>query len=200
MGLLDSIKKVLGAAPAEPRADKVYIVDANSIDQDNQKDMSPHQQINVLKKLAAFAKREGISIHALLDGEPLRVVADGGDFSGVRVFFTRGKIGIEDLIRKRLKSVNADKITVISPSSKLEADIEAVGGQLMSTGTFRKALGGGEGRPRSSGGSGRRRPSSSSRRGRRGGSGAGRAPDKGREKAPAKSEMDHVSELIDLVD
>lgn len=197
MALLDALKRMLGNGAAEELSGKVYIVDASSIDQDNQKQMSPHQQISVLKRLASFAKKEGISIHALLDGKPLRVVDDGGDFSGVKVFFTRGKIDIPALIRKRLKSVRADKITVIANDQSLEAEVEACGGQLMSTSTFRKALGGqGRGKPQSAK---RRRSGSSSRRGKRGGSRRDKDGGK-RQKSGGKNEMDHVSDLIDLVD
>ena len=198
MALLDAVKRMLGKGSDEPHADKVYIVDANSIEQDNQKQMSPHQQISVLKRLATFAKREGISMQALLDGKPLRVVADGGDFSGVKVFFTRDKMDTETLLRRRLKAVRADKITVISPSLQLEKDVETSGAQLMSTSTFRKALGVGGRRQKGPANPSRRKSGGSSRRGRRGGS----SPRNGGQQrgAPKKSESEHVSDLIDLVD
>lgn len=201
MALFDAVKKLFGEGGAEPQSDKVYIIDASSIDQDKQKQMSPHQQISVLKRLASFAKKEGISIQALLDGKPLRVVADGGDFSGVTVYFTREKMDIATLIRKRLKSVRANKITVITNDQGLEADVEASGGQLMSTSTFRKALGGGGGRSKGSSGN-RRRSGSSSRRSKRGRGGSKRGGNrKGKsQKGGKKSEKDHVSDLIDLVD
>lgn len=197
MGLLDAVKGIFGQPGEEIRTDKVYIVDANSIEQDNQKQMSPHQQIGVLKKLADFAKKESISIQALLDGKPLRVVADGDDFSGITVFFTRDKLSMDDLIRKRLKAVRAEKITVISPNQKLEEDVEPAGAQLMSTSTFRKAIG--VDRRQKGGGSNRRRRSKpSSNRGR-----GGRPPRSSggpQKSAGGKSDDDRVSDLIDLVD
>ena len=139
MSLIDGIKNLLGKAQADAGS-KIYIVDAGSIGDSSQKQMSPHQQIQILKKLSSFAKKENINIQALLDGKPLRVVGDGGDFSGVTVYFTRKKVDVDSLIRKRLKAARGCEVTVITPNQELSQEVESAGGQIMSTSTFKKAL------------------------------------------------------------
>jgi len=193
MALLDKIKSVF-AQPQTEEGGKIYIVDACNLEQAaDKKQLSPHQQIQILKRLSGFAKKEGITIHALIDGKPLRVVADGGDFSGVKVFFTKNKMDIEALIRKRLKAIKGSATTVITSNHKLESELESEGAQLMSASTFKKAIGmdGGKGRSR---GSKRKsnKPSSNKKRRKKSNSG-------GASKKP-KNKDDHVSELIDLVD
>lgn len=196
MAFLDALKNIFGGEKGEVSSEKVYIVDAGSIDGGKKNQMSPHQQISVLKRLASFAKKEKISMQALLDGKPLRVVPDGGDFSGVQVFFTREKYDINTLIKKRLKMVRSSEVIVITDGGEAGGEIESAGAKLMSASTFRKALGGGE----PSGGRKSNRRGSGRSRSRRGGSGRSKSQSGGERQPKKRDDKQHVSELIDLVD
>lgn len=198
MALLDAVKGLFGGQKNNT-GKKLYIVDADSLEKSSQKQMPPHQQINILKQLAQFADKEKVNIHALLDGKPLRVVADGADFSGITVFFTRNKLSMEELTRKRVKAVRRSAPILISSNQKLESVVEAIGGQWMSNGTFKKALGIGESKP---GGRERRRPqgASSKKSGSRRNSGNNPPRKKVGSGKKKPSETEHVQNLIDLVD
>ncbi len=195
MAFLDALKNIFVGEKTEVSSEKVYIVDAASIDGGKKRQMSPHQQISVLKRLASFAKKEKISMQALLDGKPLRVVPDGGDFSGVQVFFTREKFDINTLIKKRLKMVKSSEVIVITDGSDSVSEIESAGAKLMSASTFKKALGGGDSR-------GGKKPErrGSGRRSRRGGAGRPRNRSGGGGQPKKRADKEHVSDLIDLVE
>lgn len=200
MALLDTIKGLFGNGTEqnEGGSGKVYIVDAASLEQNDNKQLSPHQKIQILKGLANFVKKEGINIEALFEGDPLRVVADGGDFSGVTVYYTGKKMDLNALIAKRLKARGGTNATVIATAQKAEAVAEEAGAQFMSNSTFKKALG--IEKPRG-GSRGKKRkgtkPPSSSKRGGKKPRQQGRSKKK---EQTSKSEKEHVSDLIDLVD
>jgi hypothetical protein len=49
---------------------------------------TPRQQIDALQRLVKIQKAEGWEMWVLFNGEPLEQVEHGGDFLGVRVFFS----------------------------------------------------------------------------------------------------------------
>ena len=50
--------------------------------------LNPRQQVDILQKLVKIQEQEDWDTWALFNGEPLRQVDHGGDFMGVRVFFS----------------------------------------------------------------------------------------------------------------
>ncbi len=141
MSLLDSIKNLF--RPAE-QSEKLYIVDASYVgDGKRGGRLSPRDQIDILKRLARFSEQESIQMIAVFEGNPLRVVdeKDGGDFSGVRVYFTMKKYDRRELIFKHAKkSIRKADVMVITPDEELERRIADAGGKTMRASTFKKAL------------------------------------------------------------
>jgi hypothetical protein len=50
--------------------------------------LNPRQQVEILQKLVKIQEHEDWDTWVLFNGEPLRQVEHGGDFMGVRVFFS----------------------------------------------------------------------------------------------------------------
>lgn len=51
-------------------------------------ELTPREQIEVLQRLVKIQEAEGWEIWVLFNGEPLKQVEHGGEFLGVRVFFS----------------------------------------------------------------------------------------------------------------
>lgn len=193
MALFDTIKSLLGnqtETASKSGGGKVYIVDAAKLQDGNKKQLSPHQKIQILKKLAGFVKRENVQLEALFEGKPLRVVDEGGDFSGVTVYYTRGKLDMAGLVEKRIAALGDAKATVISDDQNLESRLAESGAEFMRAGTFKKALGMGKSRSRGGRSSNQKqKPKSGKRKSRQ-----------NKSKNTGKNGKDRVSDLIDLVE
>ncbi len=194
MGFKEIIARLSMAGKAK---EKLFIIDANRLKDSSKGRLPPHEQIVILKRLARFAEQEKIAIHAVLEGQPLRVAEDGSTFNGIRVYYTGKKFEANELILRRFQQKKRTRdVTVITSDPTLISGIQEAGGKVMRGSTFRKALDskgdkisqdGGRKRNR------RRKPKSPDGQAK---------PDKPAEKRQNSTspDNDRVRELIDLVE
>ncbi len=166
--------------------------------------LSPRDQFSMLQQLAGFVEKEQLRACALLEGRPLREVADQSTYKGLQVFYAEKSDALKDIaLEQARKHRNA---LLITQDRDLENEARSVGIKTMRTTTLRKALeenGGRSDNGKSSGGGrGRRR----TRGGRRGGGSRQKQQQnqkqpqqKQQNEKPAKEARDGVSDLIDLV-
>ena len=112
--------------------------------------LRPQDQIQILKRLAAFVEREQLAITAVFQGRALREAADGSMYRGVRVKFTGDAHQIEDLIKQLAR--RSPSAVVVTANRQIEQSLAGSANRLMRSSTFKKALDPSSGR-------GRHRPS-----------------------------------------
>jgi predicted RNA-binding protein with PIN domain len=193
-------KKQSSASPENT----LLIVDASGLgDARQEKKLTPRDQIDILQNLSKVNKSEGLEIHVVFEGEPLRKVDHGNKFDDLTVYFCADSSAVPAFVLGRVKdSQRRYTVTVVTASPELEVKVVATGGNVMRDTTFKKAF------DRSGGGAGngnrrRRRPQGKSGRGPRSGEEGGnkdRPPRKPREERDEQDTAAGVSALIDLVD
>jgi hypothetical protein len=177
-------------------AKRVYIIDAGHLasrNGGNRGRIPPRAQLDTLRRLGQFARKESIQIHAVFEGRPLRKAPDGGKFEDVTVHYAPKGDALPDLVVDLMKDASRRKeVTVITSDRRLEERVLVNGGTTIRVSTFRKAL---EATIGSRGGHHQRDPSQRRRRRRR-------RPRSGapREEQKKAKPQDPVDELIDLVD
>lgn len=168
MGLFDSIKSVFGGS-ATPAAERetgcVYIVDAEKLADSREGRVGPVERFRAIQQLSRFAEREKVEIIAVVGGRPLREVAHGELFNGVRVFYVEENSVMSDQIEKALNHARGRKTVVITSDKQFEIRLHQRGIDTMRVTTLRKAFEGGDGGSSESG----RGRGDRDRRGRRGG-------------------------------
>lgn len=148
MGLLDSIKSVLGGGTgsAARETDRVYVVDAEKLADTREGRTGPVERFRAIQQLSRFAEREKVEIVAVVGGRPLREVAHGEAFNGVRVFYVEENSSLADQLEKTLGEVRGRKPVVVTNDKHLETRLIERGITTMRVSTLRKAFeGGGEG-------------------------------------------------------
>ncbi len=190
MSIFKTIKNLVSAGFGNGQNDeKLYIVDGSHLDEHRRNHLTPTEKIDILQRLGRFAKKEKVQIHTIFEGNPLRVVEDGGDFSDIKVYFTKDQASLDELILKQYKKhASRREVMVITADKKLEEAVIDIGGHIMRASTFRKAL--------DSAGSGRR--ASSTRVKSQNHKNNNRS--NGSKKKKPEDEENRVSELIDLVE
>ncbi len=169
---------------------------------------SPRERVALLHKLAAFAEREELQVHALMEGRALREAPDGESFKSITVHYAESA----ELVCERAKQLAKDLRSVMIVTQQRELEEWARENRIatLRTSSLRRGLdenggnrGGDSGRSR--GGRGRR-SSSRQRRGSEKGQGQGRQKNTERESKPKQPKPpekqgsnDGVSDLIDLV-
>ncbi len=165
MGLFDSIKSVFGGSGGSGGrdADRVFIVDAEKLADTREGRVGPVERFRAIQQLSRFAEREKLDIIAVVGGRPLREVAHGEAFNGVRVFYVEENSTLADQIEKTLGQTRGRKPVVITNDKQLETRLQQRGITTMRVSTLRKAF---EGEGGGGGENGRGR---GERRNRRGG-------------------------------
>lgn len=227
-GMFGFGKKNCGSAGTTGRSKKYYIVDCSMMDSSKGERirMAPRNQLDMLRRLSRFAKKEQIEMCAVFDGKELRDAPDGKKYMDVMVCYAPRMSDIPQAIGKMCAGRKAGTTLVITSDKAVEQVSQRQGSAIMHCSTFRKALeadGGGS----SSGGSDRssgrpERERSQNRRGNRPGGFGQRRPPRQNENAEvpdrkvekedteplpeeekstgrAKEDTDSVSDLIDLV-
>ncbi len=211
MSLLDTIKGFFSGASADGEsASRMHIIDTIGLPANGGRErMSPRQQFAMVQSLAGFFGKEKIKACALVEGRPLREVADGAEYKGLCVYYVERADQLAD--RALVLARKYRGALLITQNRKLEDRAQAAGIQTLRASTLRKALDDNGSRPdsgRSGGGRGRGGRRSSHTRREGGGNRAPRqrqspkpeqAKEKPQEQAPAKKAQDGVSDLIDLV-
>ncbi len=208
MSLLDTIKGFFGGETAEHGpSSRMHVIDTSGITVNGGRErLSPRQQFAMVQDLAAFAQKENIRACAILEGRPLREVADRSEYKGMQVFYAeRDEQATEmayDMARKHRGAL------LITQNRELESRATAAGIPLLRISTLRKAIDDNGARSDSSRGGGRGRGGRRSSRSRRGGGGEERSqrprrnqrnPEDKPKEQPAREAKDGVSDLIDLV-
>ncbi|NKB25468.1 MAG: hypothetical protein GKR87_14045 [Kiritimatiellae bacterium] len=124
-------------------AKRIYIVDTKHWMSSNgsKKSPTPRNQIDYLRDLARFVRKEKLECFSVLEGQPLRKVSDGGDFNGVTVYYAKQGTMFSEVIMKLLKKhISKYEVTVITTDIKLEKQVWDCGGQTFRSSTFGKAL------------------------------------------------------------
>ena len=173
------------------------IVDVNRIagTKSGQDRIPPRIQVQTLQRLARFAKKESVTLTAVVEGKELRAASHGGDYQGITVYFSEKSANLSDAMLQAFR--NNTKALVVTDNKELESKIKTQGGQFMRLSTFKKGLDSGAGtnpgsQPRSSGSGNRRRRSSGGTKQRR--------SEKEKSETQTNEKKDPVSELIDLVE
>jgi len=208
MSLLDTLKELFAGGTSETGpSSRMHIIDTTGMAANGGRDrLSPRQQFAMVQDLAAFAEKEKIQACAILEGRPLREVADRSSVKGMQVFYVeQGEQAADMAWSMARKSRGA---LLITQNRELETRARAAGIETLRASTLRKAVEDNgsrsdAGRP---GGGGRGRGGRRSSRSRRGGAERGQRPrqdqrppqDRPKEQ-PAKEAKDGVSDLIDLV-
>ena len=146
------------AAPASP-SDQILVVDAQTLAamRRNSPRVSPRDQVDALNELVRMAKREGVTLVAVLEGEPLREVANGGTYQGLLVYYSPTSADIPATMVRVYKEQSRRKRTVVICGDRnTENAARAAGAECMRLSTFRRGFdevreGGGEGQGRDRG-------------------------------------------------
>jgi hypothetical protein len=205
MSFFDIFKKKNGGSAA--RGSRYYIVDAATLDSNKGERvrLNPRSQMDVLRRLSRFVKKEKLEICAVFEGKPLRDAPDNKVYNEVLVRYADDAGQVPDLVGRIDAGSRGKDVLVITADKLVETSVMKRHGALMHSSTFRKALesnGGSGGRSDRSSGGGRRR------QGRKSGPPRSRSQNQGDDSQPRssnekkkspKQDNDPVSELIDLV-
>lgn len=175
MSLLNSIKSFFDGGPAvgpsARDASRVYLVDAEKLadSREGQGRMGPQERFHAVQLLSRFAEREQIKVVAVLGGRPLREVAHGDEFNGVRVFYVEAEKTMADQIQHVLDRELRGRAVVVTNDKQLEAKLIERGISTLRVSSLRRALdsnNNGEGGGGDGGGGGRDRRDRGDRGGR----------------------------------
>lgn len=155
MSMLDKIKAWFTAVA--PSREVLCLVDGAALTGGNRTNgrLNPREQIQLLRRIALFAEREGFNVQVVFEGRSLREVAHGEDFGArVKVFFADSAAGVQEILRKQVEAVRSRKPIVVAANRKFEEEVVALGARVMRANTFRKGMelalssSGGEAQPR----------------------------------------------------
>lgn len=209
MSLLDTFKQLFsGGSAGTESPTRMHVVDTSGFAGNGGRDrLSPRQQFAMVQDLAAFAEKEKIRACAVLEGRPLREVADRSSVKGMQVFYAERSEDVAEMAYGMARKSGG--ALLITQNRELESRAAAAGIQTLRASTLRKAVeDGGSRQDAGRSGNGRNRSGRRSSRSRRGGD-RGQRPQQGQNPAaqqerpreqPAKEQKDGgVSDLIDLV-
>ncbi|MFH0908628.1 MAG: hypothetical protein V1929_07690 [bacterium] len=152
MSLWDSIGSLFKGKPGIAARDtaRIYILDGERmLESRGGEKVGPLDRFQLLQRMAQFAEREKICLQIVFAGRPLREVAHGGTYKGVKVYYAEQPSHVADQVDKLLRKAGRNAV-VFSFDSQTEQRVSSRGGVSMRIGTLRKALenggvGGGDG-------------------------------------------------------
>lgn len=202
MSLWDKICTLFGTGTRQSGrpANRYYILDAVALISGNgsRARLAPRNQMDILKGLSRFARKEKIEICAVFEGKPLRHAPDSERFQDtVMVRYTTSSGGVPDLVQRLIKTNGRGReVMVITSDAMVERVVNDSGAMAMRGETFRKAL--------ETAGVAMEDKNRGKRRSNRGGKRSTHSQKKPRQKTSRqkKKKMDDngVSDLIDLVE
>lgn len=146
MGLFDSIKSVFGGSASGGSATGgVFVVDAEKLADSREGRTGPMERFRAIQNLSRFAEREKLEIIAVTGGRPLREVANGDSYNGVRVFYVEENSTMADQLEKTLSRARGRNPVVVTNDKQLETNLQKRGIATLRVSTLRKAFEGGEG-------------------------------------------------------
>lgn len=152
MSLLDSLKSVFAGKPSVGGREGggSFLVDAEKLaeSREGQGRLGPVERFQAIQQLSRLAEREKVEVVAVVGGRPLREVAHGEAFNGVKVFYVEAEGTLADQMLKVLGGeMRGRRPVVITNDKQLDAKLASQGVATMRVSTLRKAFenGGGEG-------------------------------------------------------
>lgn len=142
MSLWDSIGSLFKAKPAGAARDtaRVYILDGEKmVEGRGGEKVGPMDRFQLLQRMAQFADREKIRLQMVFAGRPLREVAHGGTFNGVKVYYAEQASDVANQVDKLVRQAGRNA-TVISFDLQSEQRITSRGGISIRSSTLRKAM------------------------------------------------------------
>ena len=178
-------------------ASTVLVVDVTALNDSlgMKGNVSPRNQLQTLRSLSRFSRREKLEVVAVASGAPLNKAPHGKKFEGVQVLYSETPEKLSGLLGQTVRQKGAGGVLVLG-DAKMEKDVGS-SVSILRMSTFRKAfdMGGGEQEPQERTAAPRKaRPPRRNRQ---------KAPQsEPRQERPAKEEShtDAINELIDLVD
>lgn len=144
MSLLDSIKAAFAGKPSvgqTPRdTSKVYLVDAEKLAEARDGRIGPQERFHAIQMLSRFAEREKITLVAVVGGRPLREVAHGESFNGVRVFYVDAEKTMAEQLQQVLDRELRGRAVVVTNDKQLEATLVGRGVGTLRLTSLRRAL------------------------------------------------------------
>lgn len=128
-----------------PAEERVYVVDATGMVDPRQRNpggqASPRDHFAILRMLAQFAGREGIEIHAVFTGRPLREAGEGQEFKGVRVFYAENDASAQAKMKDLIRKLAVRKgVVLLTADVALEREAGELGAVCMRLSTLRKSF------------------------------------------------------------
>jgi hypothetical protein len=144
MSLFDSIKAAFGGKTSVGEAprdtSRVYLVDAEKLAESREGRMGPQERFHAIQTLSRFAEREKLNVVAVVGGRPLREVAHGDAFNGVRVFYVEAEKTLADQMIQVLDRELRGRAVVVTNDKQLETRIQERGGSTLRLTSLRRAL------------------------------------------------------------
>ncbi len=216
-------KPSVAGAPRDTH--RTYVVDAEKLaeSREGQGRLGPQERFHAVQTLSRFAEREKINVVAVLGGRPLREVAHGESFNGVRVFYVEQEKTMADQVQHILDREVRGRAVVVTNDKQLEARLQGKGVDTLRVSSLRRALDSNSGDGGEGGGGRNRDRGDRGGRDRRGGRGprperserpaapaqggpaeptapAERAPERAPEETRGGGSGDTIDNLIDRVD
>lgn len=147
MSLLNSLKAVFAGKPSAPSREtgRTYLIDAEKLAESRDGRSGPVERFQAIQQLSRFAEREKVEIVVVVGGRPLREVAHGEAFNGVRVFYVEANSTMADQMQKVLDGELRGRAVVVTNDKQLEAKLAERGVSTVRVSTLRKAFEGGNG-------------------------------------------------------
>lgn len=146
MSLLNSIKSFFDGSSAvgsvSRDASRVYLVDAEKLadSREGSGRMGPQERFHAIQMLSRFADREKIKLVAVLGGRPLREVAHGEEYNGIRVFYIEADKTMADQIQQVLDRELRGRAVVVTNDKQLETKLIERGVSTLRVSSLRRAM------------------------------------------------------------
>lgn len=155
MSLMTTLKNLFAGAPAgvsDARdANRTYVIDAEKLAETREGQggrVGPQERFQSIQALSRFAEREKIGVVAVLGGRPLREVAHGDAYNGVRVFYIEADKTMADQLQRVLDREVRGRAVVVTNDKQFEVKLAGHGVPTLRVTSLRRALennGNGEG-------------------------------------------------------
>src|SRR5215831_8013842 len=120
-----------------------YIVDGNNVMGQTpgwHRD-KPRARLELLKRVAAFARLRGARVTIVFDGAPGHELPEGSAFKGVRILYAHRGSNADDRIVELLESSTDPRgITVVTSDRQLGVRVRQRGANVLRSGAFRNQM------------------------------------------------------------
>src|SRR5262249_36604077 len=120
-----------------------YIVDGNNVMGQTpgwHRD-KPRARLELLKRVAAFARLRGARVTIVFDGAPDQEFPEGSAFKGVKMLYARRGSNADDRIIELVESSRDPRgITVVTSDRQLSVRVHQGGANVSRSGAFRKQM------------------------------------------------------------